>query len=66
MPLSQTKLDFVPVADGLKVVAPHKPDASALKGRFAGRVAKLVSLRAMNEAIAAEAVLRHAASADAR
>ena len=54
-----TKLDFVPVADGFKVVALHKPEASTLKGRFAGRVSKPVSLHAMDEAIAAEAALRH-------
>ena len=37
----------------------HKGEASALKGRFAGRAIKAVSIEAMNEAIAAEASLRH-------
>jgi antitoxin PrlF len=55
-----TKVDFVPVADGFKVVPLHKSEASGLKGRFAGRVAKPVSIEAMNEAIAAETSQRHA------
>ncbi|MEO5670213.1 MAG: AbrB/MazE/SpoVT family DNA-binding domain-containing protein [Ramlibacter sp.] len=53
-----TKLDFVPTVDGFKVV-PLRAEAPALKGRFAGRVAKPVSLEAMDEAIAAEASVRH-------
>jgi antitoxin PrlF len=49
-----TKVDFVPMADGFKLV-PHRNEAASLKGRFAGRVAKPVSIAAMDEAIAAEA-----------
>ncbi|MEO5660511.1 MAG: AbrB/MazE/SpoVT family DNA-binding domain-containing protein [Polaromonas sp.] len=52
-----TKVDFVPVTDGFKLV-PHRNEAASLKGRFAGRVAKPVSIAAMDEAIAAEATLR--------
>jgi antitoxin PrlF len=50
-----SKVDFVPVADGFKLV-PHRNEAGSLKGRFAGRVAKPVSIAAMDPAIAAEAV----------
>lgn len=52
------KVDFVPVAGGFKVV-PLRAGSSALKGRFAGRVAKPVSVEQMDEAIAAEAARRH-------
>ena len=52
------KVDFVPVADGFKLV-PHRNEATSLKGRFAGRVAKPVSIAAMDQAIAAEAVERN-------
>ena len=45
------KVDFVPTADGFKVV-PLRAGSSALKGRFAGRVSKPVSVEQMNEAIA--------------
>lgn len=54
-----TKVDFVPVADGFKVVPLHSSEASTLKGRFAGRARKAVSVEAMNEAIETEASLRH-------
>ena len=53
-----TKVDFVPVADGFKIV-PHPNVAASLKGRFAGRVAKPVSIAAMDQAIAAEAAQRN-------
>lgn len=53
-----TRVDFVPVADGFKLV-PLRNAASSLKGRFAGRVARPVSLAAMDQAIAAEAGLRN-------
>ena len=53
-----TKVDFVPVADGFKIV-PHRNVAASLKGRFAGRVAKPVSIAAMDQAIAAEAAQRN-------
>lgn len=48
-----TKVDFVPVAGGFKVV-PLRNDAPTFKGRFAGRVRKPASIEAMNEAIATE------------
>lgn len=54
-----TKVDFVPVAGGYKVVPLHN-DAPTLKGRFAGRVSKPVSVESMDEAIAAEASARNA------
>jgi len=45
------KVDFVEVAGGYKLVALRK-DIRTLKGRFAGRVDKPVSVEEMNEAIA--------------
>jgi antitoxin PrlF len=51
------RVDFVAVADGFKVVA-LRADSSTLKGRFAGRVTKPVSVEQMDEAISAEAVQR--------
>lgn len=53
-----SKVDFVPVADGFKMVPLLKP-AATLKGRFAGRVAKPVSIQQMNEAVADEAARRN-------
>lgn len=55
-----TKVDFVPVADGFKVVPLHAADTASLKGRFSGRAVKAVSIEAMNEAVAAEASSRQA------
>lgn len=54
-----TKVDFVPMADGFKVVAVQGARAAGLKGRFAGRVTKPVSVEAMDQAIAAEVTARH-------
>ncbi|ROZ66228.1 AbrB/MazE/SpoVT family DNA-binding domain-containing protein [Ramlibacter sp. WS9] len=54
-----TKVDFVPVAGGFKVV-PLRNEAPTLKGRFAGRVSKPVSIEAMDEAIATETSARNA------
>ena len=51
------QVDFVPV-DGSFVLVPVRSDVASLKGRFAGRVKKPVSVEAMNEAIAAGAVSR--------
>ena len=53
-----TKVDFVPVAGGFKVV-PLRNEAPTLKGRFAGRVREPVSLDAMDEAIATETSARN-------
>ena len=51
------KVDFVAVGDGFKVV-PVRNKVSSLKGRFAGRVTKAVSLEAMDRAIGESAVER--------
>lgn len=53
-----TKVDFVRVEDGFKVVPLHKVTPT-LKGRFSGRVGKPVSTEAMDQAIAAEAAARN-------
>ena len=53
------QVDFLPV-DGSFVLVPVRSDVASLKGRFAGRVKKPVSIDAMNEAIAAGAVSRTA------
>lgn len=53
-----SKLDFVRVPDGFKVM-PLRNASGTLKGRFANRVTQAVSLAAMDEAIAAEAVARN-------
>lgn len=45
--LPGAKVDFVAQSDGFKVVA-RDTHVSTLKGRFAGRVAKPVSLEAMD------------------
>lgn len=52
-----SKLDFVTVQDGFKVV-PLRGAPGTLKGRFANRVAQAVSLAEMDAAIATEAVKR--------
>jgi len=54
-----TKLDLVLEQDGFKVV-PLRHLVPALKGRFAGRVSRPVSLAQRNEAIATEFAARHA------
>jgi len=46
------KVDFVPIEGGFKVV-PLRADVAVLKGRFAGRVKKPVSIEEMNDAIEA-------------
>ena len=51
------QIDFLPV-DGSFILVPVRSDVSSLKGRFAGRVKKPVSIEAMNEAIAVGAVSR--------
>ena len=51
------QVDFLPV-DGSFILVPVRSDVFSLKGRFAGRVKKPVSVEAMNEAIAAGAVSR--------
>ena len=45
------------------VLLPVRSDVTALKGRFAGRVKKPVSIEAMNQAIAAGAASRNKKSA---
>lgn len=56
--MTATRINFVPVADSLMTV-PLCEEAASLKGRFAGRVARPVSLAAMEQAIAAEAAQAH-------
>jgi AbrB family looped-hinge helix DNA binding protein len=52
------RLDFVPDEEGGFKVIPLRKDVSVLKGRFAGRTARPVSLEEMAEAIEAEACTR--------
>lgn len=52
------KVDFIAQDDGFKVVA-LDTHVSTLKGRFAGRVARPVSIEAMNQAIAEAATSGH-------
>lgn len=52
------KLDFSLSEDGFKVV-PLRLAPATLKGRFAGRVARPVSLAEMDAAIAEEAAASH-------
>jgi antitoxin PrlF len=56
------KLDFVAAQDGFMVV-PLRTTSPSLKGMFAGRVAKPVSLSAMDAAIAEETAAAHRAVA---
>ena len=51
------KINFVPDGDGFRVVA-LRTDGVALRGRFAGRVKKPVSIAEMDAAIAAGATER--------
>ena len=52
------KVDFIAdAAGGFRVVALRK-EAHELRGRFAGRVRRPVSVDAMNDAVSAEAALR--------
>lgn len=53
------KLDFVLGQDGFKVV-PLRASVPSLKGRFAGRVTRPVTLAMMDEAIADASAKRHA------
>ena len=52
------QVDFVAVDGGFRLM-PVRSDVTSLRGRFAGRAKKPVSIEAMNEAIAAGAVLRN-------
>jgi bifunctional DNA-binding transcriptional regulator/antitoxin component of YhaV-PrlF toxin-antitoxin module len=52
------KVDFIAQEDGFKMV-PVRHKVAALRGRFAGRVTKPVSLEAMDRAIAETVVKRH-------
>lgn len=52
------KVDFVEVEGGFKIVALRK-DVRGLKGRFAGRVKRPVTIREMDDAIAKSAAERH-------
>jgi antitoxin PrlF len=52
------KVDFVEVEGGFKIV-PLRKDVRGLKGRFAGRVKRPVSIQEMDDAIAQSAAERH-------
>ena len=52
-----SRLDFVQDGAGMRVTALQN-SSGALKGRFAGRVCKPVSLAAMDQAIAQQAAAR--------
>lgn len=54
------KVDFVGEGDGFKLV-PLKSNVSTLKGRVAGRTAKPVSIKAMNDAVGDAAAVGAAA-----
>jgi len=52
------KVDFVEVEGGFKIV-PLRKDVRGLKGRFAGRVERPVTIQEMDDAIAQSAAERH-------
>ncbi len=52
------RVDFVAMDGGFRLV-PVRSDVASLRGRFAGRVKKPVSIEAMNEAIAESAASRN-------
>lgn len=56
-----SKLDFVQDETGFKVIPVASGAARNLKGRFAGRVSRPVSIAGMNEAIGSEAASLHRA-----
>lgn len=57
------KVDFVQDERGGYQVVPRRTDIKALRGCFAGRVKKPVTIERISEAIAEEAVLRFLRSA---
>lgn len=56
-----TKVDFIPIEGGFKVV-PIQAPTNMLKGRFAGRVKKAVSIEEMDAAIGEQTSKRNAAT----
>ena len=54
-----SKLDFIREDKGFRVIPVTSAVASSLKGRFAGRAARSVSIADMDEAIASEAASRN-------
>lgn len=52
------KVDFVEVEGGFKIV-PLRKDVRRLKGKFAGRVKRPVTIQEMDDAIAQSAAERH-------
>ena len=52
------KVDFVREEPGTYKIVAVRKDAKALRGRFAGRVARPVSIEQMAEAVATEVVQR--------
>lgn len=57
-----TKVNFVPLDHGFKVVALRSDAPVALKGRFAGRVKEPASVEAMDQAIGLAAAARSASA----
>jgi AbrB family looped-hinge helix DNA binding protein len=55
-----SQVDFIAVGGSFMVV-PVRSDVTTLRGRFAGRVKKAVTIDAMNEAIANSATARNLA-----
>jgi antitoxin PrlF len=60
------KVDFVQDAEGGFRMVPVRKDVKALRGRFAGRAIKSVSVEDMVEAIVSEAAARNRRSIRAR
>lgn len=60
------KVDFVPDEDGGFRMVPVRKDVKELRGRFAGRVVKTVSIEDMANAIDAEVTERSQPAAPAR
>jgi antitoxin PrlF len=56
-----TQLDFVLEHNGFRAIPVMHDTPKTLKGRFAGRGSKAVSIADMNAAVEAEAVSRHLA-----
>ena len=56
-----SRLDFIREDGGFRAVPVHSSIPASLKGRFQGRAAAPVSLKDMDEAIAAETAASHRA-----
>lgn len=56
-----TQLDFVLEHNGFRAIPVTQDTPKTLKGRFAGRVSKAISIAEMNAAVVTEAASRHLA-----